>query len=128
MKKLLICAAVLCAPSFAMADNIFGTWKTTKDENGNYGHIDIASCGGKICGTLVKSFDENGKPFKSENNGKKLIWDMVNQGGGKYGGGKAYSPAADKTYKGKLLLKGGKLTVKGCIGPICRDGGTWSKI
>lgn len=128
MKKLFLAAVIASMPSFALADDVFGMWQTTKDDNGNYGHIEVAACGSKICGTLVKSFKSDGSALQTDNIGKKLIWDMVNQGGGNYGGGKAYSPDRDKTYKGKLVLKGNQLTVKGCIGPICRDGGTWSRV
>jgi uncharacterized protein (DUF2147 family) len=129
MKKLIIAAALVCATSTAaFADPVFGTWQTTKDDNGNYGQIEIAACGSKICGTLVSSYDSSGKAFKSENKGRKLIWDMVNTGGGSYGKGKAYSPDRDKTYGGKLKLAGNKLTVQGCVLGICRDGGTWSRV
>lgn len=115
-------------PAFA-ADPIFGMWKTIPDDNGKYGNIRIAPCGDKICGTLVASFNaSDNSPYKSENIGKKLIWDMVNQGGGNYGGGKVWSPDRDKVYKGKLVLKGDKLTVRGCILFICRDGGVWSRV
>ena len=77
------------------ADPIVGTWQTIKDDNGNYGQIKITECGSAICGTLVKSFDSSGKAFKSANQGRKLIWDMSNDGGGKYSGGKVYSPDRD---------------------------------
>ena len=127
MKKLVLAAVLAVAPGFAVADDVFGQWQTTKDDNGNYGIIDVAPCGDKICGTLIKSFKSDGSPLQTKNVGKQLIWGMVNKGGGNYGGGKAYSPDRDKTYKGKLVLKGNKLTVKGCIGPICRDGGTWTR-
>ena len=127
--KILVLAAAIAAVSgaAAFADPVFGTWKTTKDDNGNYGLISVAACGSKICGTLIKSFDASGKSFMSENQGRKLIWDMVSTGGGSYGKGKAYSPDRDKTYSGKLKLSGNKLTVQGCVLGICRDGGTWSR-
>ncbi|MFC6637720.1 DUF2147 domain-containing protein [Sulfitobacter sp. JBTF-M27] len=130
MKTLLTAAAL----SFAMAsaafaaDPIIGTWQTIKDDNGNSGQISIVECGNAICGTLVKSFDEAGKTFKSENQGRKLIWDMQNQGGGKYGGGKVFSPDRGKTYNGQLVLSGNSLDVKGCVLGICRSGGKWKRV
>lgn len=129
MKKLLIAAAMTLAmaTSALAADPIEGNWRTIADDNGNSGLIVIAPCGSKLCGTLVKSFDKDGKEFKSANQGKKLMWDMSNNGGGKYSGGKVYSPDRDKTYTGKLELAGDKLTVKGCVLGICRDGGVWSR-
>ncbi|GHA54812.1 hypothetical protein GCM10008927_20780 [Amylibacter ulvae] len=128
MKRTLLAAVIALTPSFAFADDIFGTWQTVKDDNGNYGHIKVEACGSKICGTLIKSFKSDGSALKTDNVGKKLIWDMTNKGGGSYTGGKVYSPDRDKTYKGKIKLNGNKLTVQGCVGPICRDGGTWSRI
>lgn len=129
MKALLTIAAVsVVTATAALADPVFGTWQTTKDDNGNSGLITVSACGSKICGVLTKSFDANGKTFISENQGRKLIWDMVNTGAGKYGKGKAYSPDRDKTYNGKLKLSGNKLTVQGCVLGVCRDGGTWSRV
>jgi len=131
MKKLFAALAWIAfasLPAYA-ADPIMGLWKTIPDDNGYYGNIEIAPCGDKICGKLVASFKAaDNSPYKSKNIGKLLIWDMVNEGGGNYGGGKVWSPDRDKTYKGKLVLNGAKLTVKGCILFICRDGGVWTHI
>ena len=128
MKKLAIIAVLASLSAPAYADDIYGTWRTIADDNGNSGHIKISSCGSKICGVLVNSFDSNGKAFKSENQGRKLIWDMVNKGGGNYGGGKVYSPDRDKTYSGKLVLQGNSLNVKGCVLGVCRSGGSWARV
>ena len=110
------------------ADPIVGTWQTIKDDNGNYGHIEVTECGSAICGKLVKSFDGSGKAFQSENQGRQLVWDMKNEGGGKYAGGKVYSPDRDKTYNGQLVLSGNSLDVKGCVLGICRSGGKWKRV
>ncbi len=129
MKKLaIIAAAVLISTPVLAADAVMGTWKTSKDDNGNYGHIQVAQCGAKICGKLVKSFKSDGSAGSTENIGKNIIWDMKNEGGGAYGGGKIWSPDRDKTYKSKMQLTGNTLAVKGCIAFICRDGGTWSRV
>ncbi len=129
MKTLITAATLsLVTATGAFADPVYGTWQTTKDDNGNSGLIEVSACGNKICGVLTNSFDANGKSFKSENQGRKLIWDMVNTGGGTYGKGKAYSPDRDKTYGGKLKLSGNRLTVQGCVLSICRDGGTWQRV
>lgn len=130
MKHLLTAAAMSVAMAGAAfaADPIVGTWQTIKDDNGNFGQIKVVECGAKICGTLVKSFDSSGKPFKSENQGRKLIWDMTADGGGKYSGGKVYSPDRGKTYNGRLELSGNSLNVKGCVLGVCRSGGSWKRI
>lgn len=129
MKKTLMAAALtLVGATTGFADPIYGTWKTIPDDNGNYGLISVAACGSKICGTLSKSFNPDGSELDSPNNGRKIIWDMVNNGDGAYGGGKVYSPDRDKTYKGKLALSGNSLAVSGCVLGICRNGGTWTRV
>lgn len=129
MKKLTLATAVLIGLSgAAMADPVYGTWQTAKDDNGNYGHIDVAPCGAKICGTLVKSFDSSGAAMPSDNIGKNIVWDMTAKGGGAYGGGKVWSPDRDKTYKSKMQLNGSNLAISGCVLGICRDGGTWKRV
>ena len=87
MKNILKIAATLSLLSgAAAADPELGVWKTTPDDNGNFGHIKVAECEGEICGTLIKSFDSTGASYKSENIGKQIIWAMKNKGDGKYGG------------------------------------------
>lgn len=132
MRNLALSAALLglmALPAFA-ADPLVGTWKTAPDDNGNFGYIQIAPCGDRFCGTLIKSFDSKGKPKKTDNIGKKIIWDMKAEGGGKYDGGKIWAPDRDKTYASKLDLKGDKLAVSGCVlgGLICRNGGNWTRL
>lgn len=129
MKTLLLSAiAGLALAGAAMADPVEGTWKTIPDDNGNFGHIQVGPCGAKICGTLVKSFGPGGGEIDSPNNGKKIIWDMVADGGGEYSGGKVWSPDRDKTYNSRMQLSGNSLKVQGCILGICRDGGTWTRV
>ncbi|MEP5732229.1 MAG: DUF2147 domain-containing protein [Sulfitobacter sp.] len=116
------------ATSAMAADPIVGTWKTIADDNGNSGHIEVVECGAAICGTLIASFDSAGKAFKSANVGRKLIWDMKNDGSGKYSGGKVFSPDREKTYNGRLVLSGNSLDVKGCVLGVCRSGGKWTRV
>lgn len=130
MKKLLTAVALGLSLGTAAwaADPIVGTWQTIKDDNGNSGQIKITECGGSICGTLVRTFNPSGQVIKSKSDGRKLIWDMKNEGGGKYAGGKVYSPDRDKTYNGQLVLSGNSLDVKGCVFGICRSGGKWKRV
>lgn len=127
MKYLLISVLLAMTPSMVVADNIFGIWQTTKDSNGNYGHIKVEQCGETICGKLIKSFKSDGSIGSQDNIGRNIVSKLKNRGNGKYTG-KVYSPDANKTYKSKLNLKGNKLSVRGCIGPICRNGGTWVRL
>lgn len=124
----LIAASALLAANTAFADPIEGLWKTQPDDNGNFGQVDVKACGQSFCGTLIKAFNGKGQQIKSDNVGKRIIWDMVAKGDGNYGGGKVFSPDRNKTYSSKLKLSGNGLAVKGCVLGICRDGGTWSRV
>ncbi|ARE82334.1 conserved exported hypothetical protein [Roseovarius sp. EC-HK134] len=128
MRKLVMMTAVFTlGAGMAMAEPLLGTWRTAKDDNGHSGLIEVAPCGAKLCGTLVKSFDEAGKEMQSKNIGRKIISETAPTGGGEYKG-KVYSPDRDKTYNSKLQLSGDTLSVSGCVLGICRDGGTWQKV
>lgn len=128
MKAIVMAAALVVAAGAALADPAEGTWKTKPDDNGHYGHIEIKPCGAAVCGTLVKAFDAAGKAVESPNVGKRIVWDMVTQGGGAYADGKIWSPDRDKTYNARMQLSGSGLAVKGCVLGICRDGGTWTRV
>ena len=130
MKNIFKIAVALCfLTGAALADPVLGVWQTTPDDNGNFGHINVEECDGEICGTLVKSFNSTGASYESDNIGKKIIWAMKNTGGGKYGGGKIWSPDRDKVYSSKMVLEGNnQLKISGCVLILCRDGGTWTRI
>jgi len=128
MKKPALLAALLLCAAPAFADPAEGVWKTKPDDNGNFGHVQIAPCGDRICGVLIEAFDGTGAVLASENIGKQIIWDMIPEGDGYYDGGKIWSPDRDKTYKSNMTLTGDSLAVKGCVLGICRDGGTWARV
>lgn len=128
MRIFAIAAALAVIGGAALADPVEGTWQTRKDDNGNYGHVQIKPCGPAFCGTLVKAFDSAGKEIASPNIGKRIVWDMVAYPDGLYDDGKIWSPDRDKTYNGEMTLKGNSLTVRGCVLGICRDGGTWKRV
>ncbi|SEN59669.1 Uncharacterized conserved protein, DUF2147 family [Gemmobacter aquatilis] len=128
MKMFLMAAALVCAAGAVLADPVEGIWKTTPDDNGRYGQVEIKPCGAAFCGTLIKAFDGSGKQIDSPNTGKRIVWDMVAQGNGAYDSGKIWSPDRDKTYSSKMQLSGNGLAVKGCVLGICRDGGTWTRV
>ena len=48
------------------ADPAEGVWKSLADDNGNSGHIRIATCGHALCGTLILSFDGTGADAKRQ--------------------------------------------------------------
>lgn len=128
MKTFLTAAALIFAATSAFADPVEGIWQTKKDDNGNFGFVEVKPCGPAFCGVLIKSFDSAGKPKDSPNIGRKIIWDMVAYPDGLYDDGQIYSPDRDKTYNSDMTLTGDKLAVRGCVFGICRDGGTWSRV
>ena len=128
MKSLALAAAVTLFALPALADPVLGTWQTRPDDNGNFGHVEITPCGPAFCGTLVKAFNGAGKEIASDNVGKRIVWDMVAYADGLYDDGKIWSPDRDKTYNGDMTLAGDRLSVRGCVLGICRDGGTWMRV
>lgn len=128
MKVFAMATGMALVAGSAWADPVEGVWQTRKDDNGNFGHVEIAPCGPAFCGVLVRAFDGAGKQIESPNVGKRIVWDMVPYTDGLYDGGKIYSPDRDKTYNGDMTLAGDRLSVRGCVLGICRDGGTWQRV
>lgn len=129
MTRITMIAAVTAflASSALAADPAVGIWKTQPDDNGNFGHVKIAECGAKICGTLMKAFNSTGASRPSDHIGRQIVWDMQSQAGGKYVKGKIYAPDRDKTYGSKMQLDGNALVVSGCVFAICRKQ-NWSRV
>ncbi|OYW52108.1 MAG: imidazoleglycerol-phosphate dehydratase [Rhodobacterales bacterium 12-65-15] len=128
MKAFALTAALLLVGTTALADPVEGVWQTVKDDNGNYGHVEIKPCGPAFCGTLIAAFDGTGAQIDSPNVGRAIVSDMVAYPDGLYDDGTIYSPDRDKTYNGDMTLSGDSLAVRGCVFGICRDGGTWSRV
>tara|TARA_R110002012_G_scaffold119657_1_gene268747 strand:- start:96 stop:671 length:576 start_codon:yes stop_codon:yes gene_type:complete len=103
-----------------------GTWQTQVDD-GAYAHVKMAPCGGAVCGTIARTFNDSGE-YKSPNIGKTLVIDMKPEGGGKYAG-KVWRPSNGKIYIGKMDVAGDSLKLSGCIagGLICSKQ-TWARI
>ena len=121
----LIAAAGLAAP--VSADPVLGTYQTQPGDAGNYAHVQIYQCEADICGVIRKAFDASGQSIASDTIGKRMIWGMKAQGGGKYGKGKIWAPDRDKVYSSKMELSGSTLEVSGCVLGICR-GQSWKRV
>lgn len=132
MKKIAIAASMMmlgAGGAFA-ADPAVGLWKTEPGDTGGYLHVQISECGSNICGTIKEAISADGSKGSQngyEHLGKRMLWDMKSKGNGAYAGGKVWAADRDKTYKSKMQLNGNKLTVKGCVGPICR-GQDWTRL
>ena len=128
MKTILKTAAALIALAApAMADPALGIWQTEVDD-GAFAYVTIAPCGNAICGTISRTFENGGTEYNSANKGRKIIIDMVPQGGGKYAG-QVWRPSNNKIYVGKMSVSGNALTLKGCVagGLLCASQG-WARI
>jgi len=111
----------------AQADPVEGVWQTQPGDDGGFGHVRIAPCDAALCGTLVRAYGSDGRARDSDTLGRRIVWDMVPQGGGAYGGGKIWAPDRDKTYASKMTLAGDRLKVSGCVFGICRSQ-TWARV
>ncbi|MCB1338853.1 MAG: DUF2147 domain-containing protein [Maritimibacter sp.] len=127
MKPLLFAALLAVAPGLASADPVDGIWQTQPDD-GAYAHVEMGPCsGGKVCGWIRRTFNDTGE-YQGENIGKVLVINMENQGDGSYRGS-VWRPSNDKTYIGKMELRGDTLDLAGCVagGLLCSKQ-TWSRV
>jgi uncharacterized protein (DUF2147 family) len=128
MKHILLAAALVALAAPAVADPVFGRWRTAPDDNGNSGVIEIAACGNRICGTLIQAINAQGQPMNSPNVGRLIVWDMEARGNGQYRNGQVWSPDRNQTYSARMELRGDQLGVSGCVlAVICRES-VWSRV
>ena len=118
-------AAALAGP--VAADPVLGTYRTQPGDTGRFAHVQIYQCDADICGVIRKTFDADGKEIASDTVGKRMIWGMRSEGGGKYAKGKIWAPDRDKTYSSRMELNGSQLKVSGCVLGICRAQ-TWTRV
>ena len=128
MGKLTMAALILMATAgISLAEPLLGKWRTAPQDDGTSGVVQVAPCGAALCGTLVTSFDANGKEVANPENGMLILSETTARGGGEYRG-KIYAPDRDTTYNSRLELEGDRLKVSGCVLGICRDGGRWQRV
>lgn len=77
MKRIAFAIVLGLAAGAAAADPAIGVWQTAPDDNGNFGHVEVTSCGAALCGTLVRAYDASGKEITSPNVGRRIVWDMA---------------------------------------------------
>ena len=124
--------ALLASPGLA-AEPVTGTWLTdTKD-----GLIEIAPCGNRLCGRLVRSLVPIKPPGTDINNpdarlrGRPILGMPVLTGfaeDGELWRGAAYDPKNGKSYKTTLQRTGANtLKLTGCVAIFCRSV-IWTKV
>jgi len=128
MKKALLAliATVGLASSAAAQDAALGVWQTEVDD-GATAYVTIDTCGNAVCGTIARTFNSTGE-YDSPNKGKRIVIDMVNQGGGEYEG-QVWRPSNNKIYIGKMTVSGSALRLRGCVagGLICASQ-NWTRV
>jgi uncharacterized protein (DUF2147 family) len=119
-------AGMMSAGAAWAADPAVGTWQTQVDD-GKYAYVKMAPCGAAICGTIDRTFNDDGE-YKSKNLGKKLVIDMKPSGDGNYKGN-VWRPSNGKIYIGKMSVSGASLKLSGCVagGLICSKQ-TWKRL
>ncbi len=121
LAKLLLCAL----PVMAAAQDATGVWRTEATQEG-YLEVQIAPCGAALCGTILRARDLAGKEQAYPHTGRKMIWDMVADGAGRWSGGKIWDPRNDRTFNSRMQLADRKLEVSGCFLGICQAQ-TWRR-
>jgi hypothetical protein len=110
----------------ALADPVFGLWRTEPDARGVTAMVQLVDCHDRICGVVVGSYDGQGRPLDSPHAGRAYIWDMEPRGSGRYRDGKQWLPENDRVYPARMDLQGDQLTVTRCsLVVVCRDQVWW---
>lgn len=119
MRKFIATIAGLVAlAGVANADPVEGIWQTQPDD-GAFAFVQMQMCGEAVCGTIIRSFNEQGE-YDSPNQGRQIVINMVPQGDGSYQG-QVWRPSNDKVYTGNMTMNGDQLRLQGCVlgGIIC---------
>ena len=96
------------------AQDASGTWLR---DNGS-SKVKIGKCGEALCGRVVWVRDS----ARSDSTGQRVFYDMKPSGPGEWHGS-AFNPEDGRTYSGKMVLSGNRLTTSGCVmgGLICKS-------
>lgn len=119
-------AAMLAVP--AAADPLVGTWRTPPDGKGIVADIEVAACGSAaVCGVIARTYDSEDHPVHTPNLGVRVFWDMVPAGADRWQGW-AFVPRYKKKLRGEIIMQDRRrITVGGCLGPVCQSQ-DWSRI
>ncbi|MCZ0960735.1 DUF2147 domain-containing protein [Paracoccus benzoatiresistens] len=123
----LVAFALLGQPVQA-ADPLAGVWQTQPGRDGGFGHVQIQPCAGGLCGTVVQTFDAQGRAVKANDLGALILDNVVPTDGRTYGEGRIINPETGRSYTARLRLRGDSLDVGGCVLMICRNAGTWQRV
>lgn len=119
-------ALTVISPLGASADTPLGTWATPPDAKGIFAHIEAQPCGAAACGVIARTYDSQGRQVATPNIGVRVFWDMKPEGAGIWTG-RAFVPAHNRSYKGTMQVRGNRMEVRGCLGPVCQSQ-TWTRV
>lgn len=102
---------------------LIGRWKADDSD----GYIEMYKKGAKYYGKLLNTPMEGGKPELDKKNpvanmrsntlhGLNIIAGFEEAGANEFEDGTIYDPTTGKTYKGRIVVKGNKLELRGYIG------------
>jgi uncharacterized protein (DUF2147 family) len=120
--------AILSTVAQAQPDEAFGRWSTPS----RHGVVEIAPCGGGICGRLVESDAIRANPDARDTKNAKaptrqlrglMLLDGFHRDGNGWDGGTIYNPEDGGTYHATITMDGhDTLKLKGCIvWPLCKS-------
>lgn len=110
----------------AFADPAKGTWQTEPDKKGIIAHVQVYDCGAAVCGKITRTFNSQGKEIEAASLGHQVIRNAKPTGNGTYKG-RAWIPAHQREYPAGMTLNGNRMTVRGCLGPVCMSQ-KWTRI
>ena len=127
MRKLFLSLVLFSSASAASAADVTGNW-VTQDRSAV---IAIQRCGVGLCGSVAKILvNKPDYPKNDVHNPDPSLRSKPIQGlrilsgftrnGDRWENGRIYDPKSGKSYKSKLALDRGSLSVSGCIAVFCR--------
>ncbi len=128
MRSWIFAVAVAAGAPVAAAEPVTGRWLTAEKT----GVVEIAPCGAKLCGTIVKVTGprRDGPDLRDANNpdaalrsrrilGLPILTGLIARKNDWQG--QIYDPNSGRTYRSNIRIGAqGRLEVRGCLGPFCR--------
>ncbi len=118
MRLAISLCGLLATAGAALADPATGTWQTEPDKKGIIAHVKVYDCGSSVCGKITRTFNSQGQEIAAASLGHQVIRNARPTGGGQYKG-RAWIPAHQREYPAGMTLNGDRMTVRGCMGPVC---------
>ncbi len=126
LNRLVLVIGLAVSPQGLLAKDATGIWRTEPTDQG-YVEVELRACGPTLCGTILRARDLAGQEQAYEHTGKRMIWDMADDGAGRWTNGRIWDPRNGRTFKSRMELDGTTLKVSGCVIGICQTQ-TWRRV